>query len=62
MLRHIERHQWLWENIGRRYIHISFARPPFRVGTWLAATINRNDLNWLGDVWPDDVWASPAIF
>jgi hypothetical protein len=62
MLRNIERHQWLLENIGRRYIHMFFARSPFRVGTWLATTINRNDLNWPGDVWPDDVWPARQSF
>jgi hypothetical protein len=52
MLRNIERNQWLLENIGRRYIHMSFAWSPFRVSTWLATTVNRNDLNWPVDVWP----------
>lgn len=64
MLRNIERNQWLLENIGRRYIHMSFARSPFRVSTWLATTVNRNDLNWPVVVWPDpdDVWPTRQSF
>ena len=52
MRRNIERHQWLLENIGRRCIHVSFARSPFGVSTWLATVVNRNDLNWPVDVCP----------